>query len=347
MQFVKNGPDIPERLLQAHEDGRVVFFCGAGISYPASLPNFEGLVKKIYAHLAIDPNPVQQGALKAKQFDTALGLLEAEIHDGRQVVRSALAEILTPDPSILSTPNATATHEAILTLGKSRDGKTRIITTNFDRLFEEVISVKSLTVQSFQAPLLPVPKNRWDGLVYLHGLLGNSPKPRDLDSLIVSSGDFGLAYLNERWAARFVSELFRNYKICFVGYSINDPVLRYMMDALAADRLLGESPPEMFAFGSYSKGKEKDRANDWQAKNVTPILYREHNNHSYLHKTLRSWAETYRDGFRGKERIVTECAIARPLTSTVQDDFVGRLLWALSDPGGLPARRFAELVVVS
>jgi hypothetical protein len=38
MQFVRNGPDIPERLLQAHEDGRVVFFCRAGISYPARLP---------------------------------------------------------------------------------------------------------------------------------------------------------------------------------------------------------------------------------------------------------------------------------------------------------------------
>ena len=35
--------------------------------------------------------------------------------------------------------------------------------------------------------------------------------------------------------------------------------------------------------------------------------------------------------------------MARPLASTRQDDFVGRLLWALSDPGGLPARRFAEL----
>ena len=29
MQFIKNGPDVPERLLQAHEDGRVVsFFAG-------------------------------------------------------------------------------------------------------------------------------------------------------------------------------------------------------------------------------------------------------------------------------------------------------------------------------
>jgi hypothetical protein len=39
---------------------------------------------------------------------------------------------------------------------------------------------------------------------------------------------------------------------------------------------------------------------------------------------------------RGKERIVIECAIARPLASTRQDDFVGRLLWALSYPGALP-----------
>ena len=48
MQFVTNGPDIPDALLQAHEEGRVVFFCGAGISYPAGLPGFKGLVEEIY-----------------------------------------------------------------------------------------------------------------------------------------------------------------------------------------------------------------------------------------------------------------------------------------------------------
>ena len=48
-------------------------------------------------------------------------------------------------------------------------------------------------------------------------------------------------------------------------------------------------------------------------------------------------------GIRGKERIVVECASSRPLASTKQDDFVGRVLWALSDPSGLPAKRFADL----
>ena len=340
MQFVTRGPHIPERLLQAHEDGQVVFFCGAGISYPAGLPTFAGLVKQLYADMGIDPDQVEERAIRAGQYDTAIGLLEAKVTGGRQTVREALARVLTPN---LAGRNATATHRALLTLGKSRDDRIRLITTNFDRLFEEVIVKSQLSVECFRAPLLPVPKNRWDGLVYLHGLLTANPSASDFERLVVSSGDFGLAYLTERWAARFVSELFRNYTMCFVGYSINDPVLRYMMDALAADRVLGESPPEMFAFGSFSKGKEADRQKEWQSKNVTPILYREHWHHAYLHRTLRAWSKTYRDGARGKEQIVVECAIARPLASTEQDDFVGRLIWALNDPSGLPARRFAEL----
>ncbi len=340
MQFVRQGPDIPERLLQAHEENRVVFFCGAGISYPARLPGFSGLVRELYQALSIAPNPVQESAIKAGQFDTAIGLLEADVVGGRGTVRSELAKILTPD---LTAPNATATHEALLTLARNRAGRTRLITTNFDRLFEEVRAAKSTSFPDFQAPLLPVPKTRWDGLVYLHGLLPIAPAVGDLERLVVSSGDFGLAYLTERWAARFVSELFRTFTICFVGYSINDPVLRYMMDALAADRLLGESPPEAFAFGSYSKGKELDRASEWKAKNVTPILYREHQHHAYLHRTLRAWAKTYHDGVGGKEQIIVQSARFRPLASTKQDDFVGRLLWALSDKSGLPAKRFANL----
>lgn len=339
MQFVKGGPDIPETLLQAHEEGQVVFFCGSGISYPARLPGFQGLVKQLFERLGESPGAVQQAAMKSGRYDTVIGLLDTEIVGGREIVRQHLVDILTPD---LTKSDATATHEALLSLSRNKDDRVRLVTTNFDRIFEYVVEAKGAAINRYNAPLLPVPKNRWDGLVYLHGLLPSSLPSNDLDRLVISSGDFGLAYLTERWAARFVSELFRNYVVCFVGYSINDPVLRYMMDALAADRLLGESPPYMYAFGSYSKGKEDDCASEWRAKNVIPILYPEHNKHAYLHRTIRAWAETYRDGVQGKERIVAEYAMAHPTGSTAQDDFVGRLLWALSDPSGTPGKRFAE-----
>jgi hypothetical protein len=57
---------------------------------------------------------------------------------------------------------------------------------------------------------------------------------------------------------------------------------------------------------------------------------------------LKAWAETYRDGILGKERIVVDYAMTRPSASTRQDDFVGRMLWALSHESGLPAKRFAD-----
>ena len=58
--FVINGPDIPESLLQEHERGRVVFFCGAGISIPAGLPDFRGLVEQLYSELGTPKTPIEK-----------------------------------------------------------------------------------------------------------------------------------------------------------------------------------------------------------------------------------------------------------------------------------------------
>jgi hypothetical protein len=343
MQFVANGPDIPEPLLQAHEEGRVVFFCGAGISYPAGLPGFKGLVDEIYKRVGTPRLAVEQEAYDRKQFDAALDLLERRLPGQRIAVRQKLAEVLRPK---WRRKGATETHEALLELARCRDRSIRLVTTNFDRVFEHVGKRPGKAFQAYAAPMLPIPKNsRWNGLVYLHGLLPNKTDDIALRRLVLTSGDFGQAYLTERWAARFVSELFRNYLVCVVGYSINDPVLRYMMDALAADRMLGEVTPQAYALGDCEPGQERAKTIEWAAKGVSPILYEVpagNLNHSALHKTLKVWAETYRDGILGKERIVVDYALARPSASSRQDDFVGRMLWALSHESGMPAKRFAD-----
>ena len=346
MQFIANGPDIPDELLQAHEEGRVVFFCGAGISYPAGLPGFSGLVKSIYDKTGTVPEPIEDRAFKNGQFDAALNLLEDRLPGQRQalLMRKALAEALKPN---LRRKGSTDTHSALLHLARNRQGMLKLVTTNFDRVFEWVSKRERKPFVRHVAPMLPIPKSsRWDGLVYLHGALPEKPDDSSLNRLVVTSGDFGLAYLTERWAARFVSELFRNYVVCFVGYSINDPVMRYMMDALAADRMLGEVTPQAWALGEYAPGDEVNQIIEWKAKGVNPILYAVPagtHDHSALHRTLKVWAETYRDGVNGKEQIVVSHALARPSASTRQDDFVGRMLWALSDKTGHPCPKVCGL----
>lgn len=344
MQFITHGPDIPDALLQAHEEGRVVFFCGAGISYPADLPGFKGLVEQIYRLTGTTLSEIEREAFVRGHFDVTLDLLERRLPGQRTAVRRALAKALKPK---LRRKGAIDTQAALLRLARSREGAVRLVTTNFDRLFHVAAKRTGQAFQTYSAPMLPIPKNsRWDGLVYLHGLLPEKADDTALNRMVVTSGDFGLAYLTERWAARFVSELFRNYMVCFVGYSINDPVLRYMMDALAADRMLGEVTPQAWSLGDCEPGHEHRKTIEWEAKGVTPILYTVPAgtyDHSALHQTLHAWADTYRDGVQGKEAIVVKHALAHPQNSTRQDDFVGRMLWALSDKSGLPAKRFADL----
>jgi hypothetical protein len=89
------------------------------------------------------------------------------------------------------------------------------------------------------------------------------------------------------------------------------------MDALAADRMLGEQIPTAYAFGGFDANQSANTAEEWESKGVTPILYeiqpdKDCSAHSTLHETLKAWADTYRDGLEGKKRIITKYATMNP-----------------------------------
>lgn len=339
MQFIPHGPDIPDDMLQAHEEGRLVFFCGAGISKPAGLPDFSQLVDNVCEKIGTHLQEPEKKAFDNGLYDRALMLLERRLPGGAEQMRKAIWECLQPP---LSDHLDLKTHEALLALGRDRAGMLRLITTNFDRLFIRAASQAGQDVAHLAAPQLPVPRNeRWNGIVYLHGLL---PERRDdsmtLKNLVVTSGDFGLAYLHDQWAARFVSEMLRTYNICFVGYSLGDAILRYMVDALAALRLeAGAEGVNCWALAANGSTSREQ----WEAKGVKPILYKENDRHTFLHHTLHVWAALYKDGLQAKETIISRNAPLPPDTGTEEDDFVGRVLWALADPSGAPAKHFAQL----
>ncbi len=152
MQFVANGPDVPDSLLQAHEDGRVVFFCGAGISYPAGLPGFKGLVDDIYRLVGTPRSAIEQDAYDRSQYDATLDLLERRLPGQRIAVRQKLAQVLKPK---WRRKGATDTHDALLELARSRDGAIRLVTTNFDRVFERVRKRPGRAFQSYAHQCCP------------------------------------------------------------------------------------------------------------------------------------------------------------------------------------------------
>lgn len=348
MKFIarKGAPNIPLELIEAQETGNLVFFCGAGISYAAGLPGFAGLVNNVYAILGEEKSDSEAEAIKAGLYDRALGLLEVRIigdsDPGVNLVRRAIVEELTiADGADLQN------HKAILQLSKTANRKHRLVTTNVDHGFLKVDPAIRGMIDA--APKLPVPKpHKWSSVVHLHGIIdGDDPNG---EQLIFTSGDFGSAYLTERWASKFVTELFSHFTVIFVGYSVNDPVIRYMTDAIAAERLRGyEVFKQPYVIAHTTPSQRSENENTWRAKGIEPVLYAySHNN---LYNTLKEWDNYVRDGLNAKARIVIKEAPGAPLPPYDQDPSVIQLIDVLSEKTrpnqenvtGYPARIFSEL----
>ena len=343
MQIVRKGIDVPDELIRAHKEGRVVFFCGAGISYEAGLPGFKKLTETIFEKVGERLNSAEKKAADYERWDAVIGSLENRIADRTQV-RRKLIEVLTPDRT---RPNfTTATHEALLDLATvgGVSPRLQIVTTNFDLLFDSLIKDKCNFAQTYSAPLLPTPRpGLWNGIVYLHGVMPEKYDETQAGNLVLASGDYGRAYLTEAWAARFVAELLRNYVVCFVGYSLSDQTVRYIMDAVEVYNRIGDKTEKVYMF---TDSNEPDVI--CHNKSVVRIPYNPEDcggNHAILHQTIQTWAKRYKAELDGKRAIVREYAPLNP-TEIPDDGYVGQMMWAIAaddDGRNRVLKFFAEL----
>ena len=289
MRFLANGPKIPDDLLEARDRGEVVFLCGAGVSYPAGMPNFLGLAKHVVQELGTQPSDPSREMLSVwdnreipeaarPSLDQIFNLLQMEY--GVSEIEYLIARRLRTKPR-----TNVSTHETILRLSRSVEGKPQIVTTNFDLLFEYADRKLSRYV-------LPIRPNLaygqgLNGLVYLHGRINNSIKRGEaLQGLVVSSSDFGQAYLAEGWATRFMLDLLDRYTVVVLGYSASEPPVRYLLQGLRKTSLMKGAT--IYAFDS---GTEEEVRARWNDRKVRVIAYPESDKHSVLWDTLEAWAQ--------------------------------------------------------
>ena len=294
MRFFANGPSIPDELLVARDEGRVIFFCGAGVSRArAGLPDFFGLAQKVIEALGVSSDsPARKIVEESRQIeskiglnglisaDRVFGLLEREfvIRD----IQAAVANALKPNSVV-----DISAHRIMLDLAKLPDGRVRLVTTNFDRLFESCDS----SLRSWRPPHLPAPQHYEDfeGIIHVHGCVDRNYFGADGDGFILSSSEFGRAYLSEGWATQFIRSILDRYIVVFVGYTADDPPVQYLLEALNRGV---ESRAGLYAFQS---GSESEAQSKWLHKGVQPLAYDETENHKVLWDTLAAWAIRARD----------------------------------------------------
>ena len=172
-----------------------------------------------------------------------------------------------------------------------RGGAVTIITTNFDLLLEEAAGALKPPIQTYALGGIPRPTTSPDfnGVLHIHGVL--ELDPNRTSDLILSDQDFGEFYLRRRIVSDLIYDASRLYHLVFVGYSANDPPMRYLLNAVAADRIRYPDIKEQFILVGMRTEDSAELA-DWRARGIIPIPYDVRNHdHSQLDTTLEKWAD--------------------------------------------------------
>lgn len=269
ISFSPNGPAFPEQLVDALLAGEVLFLCGAGISAP-QLPGFSQLVERCFEYLNIKMTPSEDTSFKAERFEEALGSLSRRIVDPSKMTR-AVVHLLQPSADI-----DLSHHRTVLRLSRDLENRPSIVTTNFDTLLEQALlereSVESVRVFSSAGQDLPPPGSvGFGGIIHLHGRIADKRIGLEETPLVVTSADYGDAYMRSSWASRFLFDLCRCKTIVLIGYSAGDAPVRYFLNVLEADRQRFPDLRLVYAFDAIDARSEADAR--WEALAVVPVTY--------------------------------------------------------------------------
>ena len=270
LRISENGPEFPSALIDSVLAGEVVFLCGTGISAP-QLPDFKGLVERTYEALTVEKTNSEQSAFKQGRFEEVLGSLGRRLSDS-DAVRHTVSNLL----AVPGHPNLDQ-HRTILRLSRDLDNRISIVTTNFDTLLEQAVGemVPEATPRdlSFAGQALPAPGSpSFSGIIHIHGRLADPTLQLEPTPLVLTSADYGDAYMRSGWASRFLFDLARCKAIVLVGYSANDAPVRYFLNVLEADRARFPDLKPVYAFDAYEHDRSEAELS-WGTLAVHPLPY--------------------------------------------------------------------------
>ncbi|HWR84277.1 MAG TPA: SIR2 family protein [Candidatus Deferrimicrobium sp.] len=262
--------DIRDELIDAQKNNELVIFAGAGISKasPSNLPLFSEFADSVESTFDVERYKKDGTREIDERIDAYLSrVLQKRGSELRRFVQQIYGRNVP----------CNALHKDILRLFCPGQ-EVRVVTTNYDELFSRAAAeIHMAGVQHCYSPNLPVdPRRSFAGIANIHGTISKSA-----DDLIVTAEDFSFAYLQPQaaWVTRFLAPLLEKFFVLFIGYSLNDVIVEYL--------LRGSSKARRYALCV------ENRRDMWDTASVTVIPYQESNGedaHRYLREALKEWA---------------------------------------------------------
>jgi hypothetical protein len=308
MRFLENGADIPNDLIRTVNEGTVTFLCGAGVSFDAGFPSFKELAEWVYERLSEswESEPAERKAMVDEEYDRALRSLEKRTHLPKTAsrVRDAVSERLAAPTGPF--PN----HRALLQLSRDSDGRPRVLTTNFDTLFEHAaVGSDVKDIPSHACKSLPRPGGAQDfGILHLHGRIADKSLGLCASDLVLTSADFGDSYLRDGWASQYIEDRMRLGPLVLVGYAAEDAAMRLLLETLDADRDHFRDLKNIYSFDKETAHS----ASLWKAKGIISI---EFSDYKSIYATLSEWARYASDPAGYRRARIQEILVGSPAGS--------------------------------
>lgn len=334
LRFSDLGPEFPSALIDALMAGEVVFLCGTGVSAP-QLPDFKSLVDQTYAQLGVAMDVSEKRSYDGQRFEEVLGALGRRLADPEAMVRTVSELLAVPADPLLDQ------HRTILRLSRDISNRVLIVTTNFDTLLERALGLPAPLIhsESFAGQSLPAPGGSgFSGIIHIHGRLVDPSLDLDPTPLVLTSADYGDAYMRSGWASRFLFDLARCKTIVLIGYSANDAPVRYFLNVLEADRARFPDLRPVYAFDAYDRDPVEAEAG-WGTLAVTPLAYCKRNpatgvpDHSPLWGDLHQLADIIERPKRSREARARQILMGD--SSALTDQLLSELSWLFTDRSDL------------
>jgi hypothetical protein len=305
VEWTSDGITLPQKVEEALKSDSLVFFCGAGVSSakPSELPGFRGLAVDLSRTLG-HPELVPADLSVPVQFDVVMGKLDEISGDVHRRVSTRLQAAVTPN----------AYHIGIWKIAGSNGRTARIVTTNFDLLFEAAARENGVDPSVHIAPTLPLGDD-FSGLVHLHGV----QNPPSSTRMVLTDQDFGRAYITEGWATQFLTRLFAKFTVVLIGYSAEDTILQYLNRALPNNG-------ERFAFTQSAGSYEL-----WHRLGITPVPFPSTTEDPYgaLESFVMNWSARLTSSSSQRFDQVARFIEDGPETAALSPD---KTAWTLKDP---------------
>jgi O-acetyl-ADP-ribose deacetylase (regulator of RNase III) len=243
-------PPPPAELVQALRDRDCVLFVGSGLSLPAGLGSWSGLIADLQARLGLSADAVPDTV--EGYLDLAQWYRDAFAHDGHEGLDQVVGRHFDrPDAQL----RPTLAHYLLFSLHPKT-----VITTNYDRLLEKTGQVLRRPVTRVVAQKDVPLAGRGEGtcVVKLHGDV------RTPGSIVLSRDDYDHFFQKRPALTLLLEGLLLTQTFFFVGYSLRDPDFRQIHSRIAL--MLEEAKRPAFASTFDAHGPHAQA--QWQKKQL-------------------------------------------------------------------------------